>query len=290
MFKTRTGSLPIGFRRCSITWKGDLPEVAQWAKASGFASIDLWPSTPEQIKAVTNEGLPVNSIDLTHRDQLFSADKAKRIDAVAKVSEYIEMGIEHGVRNFFTVIIPENPELPRRENFDYAVESLNALTPVLERSGGRILIEGYPAPGALACAPEGVRALLKACPSEVIALNYDPSHLIRMGIDPLRFVEEFAHRIRHVHGKDTAIQTEALYEFGTEQPATFAEPLFCGMHHWRYTIPGHGNMLWDRAFGVLQKAGYTGALSIELEDVNFFGNEEIEKQGLLLSAHFLSGC
>lgn len=111
-----------------------------------------------------------------------------------------------------------------------------------------------------------------------------------MGIDPIRFVDEFAERVYHVHGKDTEIITEGIYEYGTEQPATFSKGHGFGSHHWRYTIPGHGQTRWTRAFETLKYAGYDGAVSIELEDENFNGTEEGEKQGILSGAAFLASC
>ena len=66
------------------------------------------------------------------------------------------------------------------------VDSLNALSLALEAAGGRLVIEGWPGPGALCCTPETYRATFRECPSPAIGVNYDPSHLLRMGIDPIR--------------------------------------------------------------------------------------------------------
>lgn len=63
-----------------------------------------------------------------------------------------------------------------------------------------------------------------------------------------------------------------------------------GGGHWRYAIPGHGQMRWSKALAILKDAGYGGMISIELEDANFNGTEEGEKQGLLLARRFLEGC
>ena len=49
-------------------------------------------------------------------------------------------------------------------------------------------------------------------------------------------------------------------------------------------------MRWTEAFRILTEAGYTGGVSIELEDENFNGTDEGEKQGLILSQQFLAGC
>jgi sugar phosphate isomerase/epimerase len=93
-----------------------------------------------------------------------------------------------------------------------------------------------------------------------------------------------------VHGKDTETLTENLYEYGHEQPATFAERIPYGGYAWRYTIPGHGVVRWTETFRILKANGYTGCVSIELEDANFYREAEAEKLGILQGARFLEGC
>jgi sugar phosphate isomerase/epimerase len=209
---------------------------------------------------------------------------------VAKNAEMVAACSKFGINNYFVVMLPDDPAKPRSENFALMVEGLNELVPHLEQHNARIVIEGWPGPGALCCTPEGYRAVIKEVPSQSIGINYDPSHLIRMGIDPIRFLEEFAFRVYHVHGKDTEVFHENLYEFGTEQPATFAKGHDFGAHHWRYTIPGHGEMRWTRAFEILKEKGFSGPVSIELEDENFNGSDDGEKAGLLAGGAFLASC
>jgi sugar phosphate isomerase/epimerase len=187
-------------------------------------------------------------------------------------------------------MLPEKPELPRAANFGFMVESFSALAPTLEACGARLVIEGWPGPGALCCTPEGFRRFFAACPSTSMGINYDPSHLIRMGIDPLRFLREFVDRVGHVHGKDTELFPERLYELGSEQPPTFAEAFGFGGNGWRYAIPGHGVMNWGAAFRILSENGYAGCVCIELEDEDFNGTEYGEKSGLQLGARYLEGC
>jgi sugar phosphate isomerase/epimerase len=187
-------------------------------------------------------------------------------------------------------MLPEKPDLPRQENFAYMVESFTALVPVLEALVSRVVIEGWPGPGALCCTPEVLRAFFTKCPSPVMGINYDPSHLLRMGIDPLQFLREFGSRVYHIHGKDTELISENLYEYGHEQPATFASRYAFGGWSWRYTIPGHGVMHWGAALQMLHDMGYAGSISIELEDANFNGTTAGEQQGILQGAQFLTGC
>jgi sugar phosphate isomerase/epimerase len=123
-----------------------------------------------------------------------------------------------------------------------------------------------------------------------MGINYDPSHLIRQGIDPIRFLKEFGERVHHIHGKDTELLSENLYEYGHEQPPTFGKKFRYGGMAWRYTIPGHGVMRWRKAFAMLEKLGYAGCVSIELEDAHFNGAEDTERLGILQGIRFLSGC
>lgn len=290
MLTTRTGGFQIGFRRGWSDWQKDLDGLIAWAKANELGVVDLGRDGDTSAKQVKDAGLHVGSVDLAEWQGLISADPMKRKDAVARNAAYVEACAAHGVRNHFLVMLPEDASKPRSENFGYMVEALNELAPHLEKHDSRLVIEGWPGPGALCCTPEGYRACFDQCSSKSIGVNYDPSHLVRMGIDPIRFVEEFKGRVYHIHGKDTEIIDEALYEFGTEQPATFAKGHGFGANHWRYTIPGHGNIRWVRAFQILADAGYNGAVSIELEDENFNGSEAGEKAGLLAGAKFLAGC
>jgi sugar phosphate isomerase/epimerase len=253
-------------------------------------AIDLRKDADRTAQAFLDAEMRIGSVDLPEVKGMISPDKAKRAEAIAQNADYIRACAAYGSVNHFLVMTPEKPELPRIENYGYMVESFGELVPVLEESKSHLVIEGWPGPGALCCTPEGYRALFKEYPSTAMGINYDPSHLIRMGIDPLRFLREFADRVFHIHGKDTELLAENLYEYGSEQPPTFAKRIRFGSLHWRYTIPGHGVMRWGEAFRVLESRGYAGCVSIELEDANFNGTTEGEKLGILQGIRFLAGC
>jgi len=290
MLHTRTGAFPIGFRRGWSAWQKDLPGLVAWAKENGLGVVDLGGDGDTAGAAVTEAGLKIGSVDLRAWSGLITADDAKREAAIAENNAYIAAAAAVGGKNFFTVLLPDDVVRSRRENLALAIEGLSAIVPALEAVDGHVVIEGWPGPGALACTPEGYRAVLDAIPSKAIGINYDPSHLIRMGIDPIRFLEEFKDRVFHVHGKDTEIFNEAVYEYGTEQEPTLFGGRGFGGPTWRYTIPGHGEMRWTRAFEILAANGYQGAVSIELEDLHFNTDEAGEKAGLLAGAHFLAAA
>lgn len=286
---TRTGSFPIGFRRLWINWHKDLHGLIAWAKANGLSGIDIGKDADTIGQQILDAGMRIGSVDLKEWQGMISASKATRKKAVAANVKYVEACAKLGVMNHFVVMLPENKELPRAENFGYMVESYAALAPALEAAKARIVIEGWPGPGALVCTPEGYRGLFKAVPSKSMGVNYDPSHLMRMGIDPLRFLRELVSRVYHVHGKDTEIIDENLYEYGHEQPPTFGKPFAFGNMAWRYTIPGQGQVRWVEVMRTLAAAKYKGMVSIELEDANFNGTEAGEKNGILQGARFLEG-
>lgn len=288
--RTRTGNFPIGFRRGGSAWQKDLKALLDWAAQERFGVIDLGndavQSAPEAIRA----GFRIGSVDSAEWHKMISPDKAARQEAVARNIAHIKACGANGPMNHFVVMLPEKPELKRAENFAFMVESYGQLTSTLEEQKAKIVIEGWPGPGALCCTPESYGAFFRECSSPAFGINYDPSHLIRMGIDPVRFLREFTKRVHHVHGKDTELIDEALYLYGNTLEATLAKPHAFGEMCWRYTLPGHGCARWTEIFHILAGAGYPGAVSIELEDENFNGTEEGEKNGLVCSRSFLESC
>jgi sugar phosphate isomerase/epimerase len=293
MAHTRTGSFPIGFRRGWSDWQKNLGDVIAFAKSNGFEGLDIGDLPADQIKPILSAGLRVGSVDLKQPwAAIASADSGKRKNAIAKAAEHIKSVAAIGVRNFFTVVFPEDDSRKTNENFRVAVEGYAALAATIAGSGARIVIEGYPGSypwyPALCCTPQSLREFFRETRSELLMINFDPSHLIRMGIDPVRFLGEFGGRVGHVHAKDTEIFADRVYEFGTLQRA-MAEPMPFGGHFWRYTIPGRGTAPWGKLLGMLKSAKYDGLVSVELEDRDFNGSEAGEKRGLVESREFLVG-
>ena len=212
-----------------------------------------------------------------------------RREAVARNAEYIRACAAAGAKTFFICMIPEDPSRPRAENFAYMVESYSALRATFEENDAYLVIEGWPGPGSLVCTPETYRAFIEQVGSPNMGVNYDPSHLVRMGINPIRFLWEFIGNVFHVHGKDCMIIDENLYQYGNLQEATFDTPYKYGGMNWRYTIPGHGVSDWKLILNILMDSGYAGCISIELEDHYYDDTEYDQKQGVLQGVKFLAG-
>jgi sugar phosphate isomerase/epimerase len=288
---TRTGTFPVGFRRAGVEWQKDLPTLAKWSKQAGFDVIDFsHRATNEDFSALKSAGLSVGSVDLLDFGQIMANDAGKRKEVLDANLQYVKEAAANGGKAFFTCIIPGDPAKKRAENYKLAVECFTPIAHACAEAGAALAIEGWPgSPPYLAnlcCTPETVRQFIKDVGGSGVGLNYDPSHLIRLRVDHVRFLKEFAPHVKHVHAKDTDVDADALYEFGT-QTAAFAAPHRWGEWTWRYTLPGHGLARWGEIFTVLKSAGYKGAVSVELEDENFNGSAEGEKRALEASLAYL---
>ncbi len=93
-----------------------------------------------------------------------------------------------------------------------------------------------------------------------LGLNYDPSHFILQGMDPLSPLMEFKDKLFHLHAKDMQLVKENLNEVGS-----FDFPI-----RWhRPRIPGFGEIHWPAFMAELTRIGYDGPLCIEVEDETF---------------------
>jgi sugar phosphate isomerase/epimerase len=291
---TRTANLPIGLRRLNSDWNKYLPALLAWAKESGFEAFDLTAATPADVAAVRAAGLRLGSVDLIEMGKLLVNDPGERKDRIVRNITHVRELAAAGVKIFFTVLIPDDPTRKRPDNYTLAVETLAPLAQAAADAGAIIAIEGWPGPAphfqSLCCTPESCRAFIRDTNPKSVGINYDPSHLIRLGVDPVRFLREFLPHIPHVHAKDTQLFPDAIYELGLYQDSIAAPRHLYGAHAWRYTIPGHGQAPWAQILSILADHHYAGALSVELEDENFYGTEPAEKAGLLHSLNFLRGA
>jgi len=288
MSSTRTGAFPIGFRSWGKGWQKSVSDTIAFAKGNGFECIDTGPMDAGEWRMITAAGLRIGSVDLVKWPELAASQPGVQAEAVDENIRLVRSALPFGVRNFFAVARPQEANARRKDNFERVVDGYGRLCEAIAPLGARVILEGWPGHDAasIGCTPADCRALLKEIPRGC-GINFDPSHLVRMGIDPVRFLEEFAPRVFHVHGKDTEIMEEDLYEHGHLQEATFAARHGYGGFSWRYTIPGHGRARWGKLLSQLKAAGYDGIISIELEDEDFNGTEDGEKRGLIAGRTFL---
>jgi sugar phosphate isomerase/epimerase len=133
--------------------------------------------------------------------------------------------------------------------------------------------DGYP--GNLAYSPE----LWEWMFSLGLYLNWDPSHLTWIGVDPVKTIAPYADRIVHAQAKDAEILPGAINRYGFFGKAVERDdPWDNGW--WRYRVPGRGQVDWNAVVDALYENGFTGTLSVEHEDPVWSGTEEKVKTGL----------
>src|SRR5215212_4166913 len=106
---------------------------------------------------------------------------------------------------------------------------------------------------------------LRDVAGEIVGVNFDPSHALWMGGDPLRAIRHLRGAIYHVHAKDTRIDShnrELNTLLETKPNDQVAE------RAWNYVTLGYGHSeIWWRDFVIqLRQNGYDDVLSIEHED------------------------
>ena len=273
--------MTVGLRIPGACAKEDPDDFARWCKTEGFDGMDLGRPDEVRLSALKNAGLTLGTIDLPGTGKLLSPDAAVRNEGITEANNALAAIAAAGGDKAFCVFFPQNASQSRRDSMENWTKSFPEVAREADRAGVSIAVEGWPGPNnsALGVAPETLRLMFEAVPTPAFGINYDPSHLARIGVDYLRVLEEFAHRVVHVHGKDTAFDAEALYQFGTIGPTFARSPAF-GEGHWRYTIPGEGACDWAAICARLARAGFEGMISVELEDFRYNGSVEGEKLGL----------
>ena len=106
---------------------------------------------------------------------------------------------------------------------------------------------------------------LRAAVGDVIGANFDPSHLIWQGIEPVAAIRELKGAIYHFHAKDTKIDKYNTAKFGVLDTKHYSDE---ANRSWIFRSVGYGNGLdyWRDMISNLRLVGYDKVMSIEHED------------------------
>ncbi len=106
---------------------------------------------------------------------------------------------------------------------------------------------------------------LRAAVGDVIGANFDPSHLIWQGIDPVAAIRTLEGAIYHFHAKDTKIDKYNTAKFGVLDTKHYGDEIH---RSWIFRSVGYGNGLayWREIISNLRLVGYDKVMSIEHED------------------------
>ena len=114
-----------------------------------------------------------------------------------------------------------------------------------------------------------------------LGINFDPSHLVWQGMDPVAAIRELKGAIYHVHAKDTKIDSYNTAKNGVLDTKHYGDEI---NRSWIFRTIGYGNdnAYWKEIISNLRMVGYDYAISIEHEDSLMSQNEGLRKAVELL--------
>jgi sugar phosphate isomerase/epimerase len=293
--------MKLGFLTACLP-KQSLGEIAAYAAAAGYEALEVaaWPalgdrpftathlnvagfsqSDAEQVKALfATHSLTLSS--LAFYDNNLHPDPDERQAINDHVLACIDAAALLGCPTVGTFVGRD----PYRTVADNLAEAEKVFAPLVDRAGERgvkLVIEncvmegwhpdGYP--GNLAYSPE----LWEWMFSLGLYLNFDPSHLVWMGIDPVAALTPYVDRVAHAQAKDIQVFPEKRNHYGYPGKAVNRpDPWDVGW--WRYRVPGLGDVDWRRVVDTLYEGGFDGVLSVEHEDPVWGGTPDRVRTGL----------
>ena len=117
---------------------------------------------------------------------------------------------------------------------------------------------------------------LRAAVGDEIGANFDPSHLIWQGMEPVAVIRKLGPAIFHFHAKDTKIDKYNTAVNGVLDTKTYTDEI---NRSWIFRAIGYGNdtSYWKDIISNLRLVGYDFAISIEHEDSLMSQNEGLTK-------------
>lgn len=130
---------------------------------------------------------------------------------------------------------------------------------------------------------------LRGAVGDCIGANFDPSHLIWQGIDPVEAIRVIgkAGAMFHFHAKDTRIDMTNTAVNGVLDTKHYGDEI---NRSWVFRALGYGNdaKLWKDMVSMLQLVGYNHVMSIEHEDSLMTSKEGLEKAIAFLRSVIIS--
>jgi sugar phosphate isomerase/epimerase len=299
--------MKLGFLTAALPGN-TLEQAARWGAESGFQAIEIacWPFEKAARRYAGVTHIDVDALDkpkaanvrkmldgyglqisaLAYYPNPLHPDPEHRKTVIAHLKRVIEAAALLEVPVVGTFIGKDKDKTVPANLEEYARVWPPIVKFAAER-GIKIGIENCPMlfsydewPGGhnLASTPAIWRRMWEIIPDDNFGLNLDPSHLVLQMIDYERVVGDFGSRIFHVHAKDMHIDREGLYQHGV-----FAQ----GMGWQVPRLPGLGDIDWARFIAALTAVNYDYVVSIEHEDRNFEGDEELIKRGFYISRDVL---
>ena len=163
-------------------------------------------------------------------------------------------------------LIYDFPPTPREmidAGFDLLAERWNPILDVFDECGVKFALEVHP--GEIAFDIYSAEMSLDALNRrEAFGFNFDPSHLVWQGVNPVEFLKAFSDRIYHVHMKDAKVTLDGRSGILASH-LRFGDP----RRGWDFRSVGRGQVKFEEIIRTLNAIGYPSdmPLSVEWEDV-----------------------
>ncbi|MDZ4817591.1 MAG: sugar phosphate isomerase/epimerase [Planctomycetota bacterium] len=146
------------------------------------------------------------------------------------------------------------------DGFKQFADRWNPILDVFAECGVKFALEVHPTEIAfdIYTAQRALKALDRR---EEFGFNFDPSHLIWQGIDPVEFIREFPDQIYHCHIKDAIVSLNGRSGILASH-LNFGDP----RRGWDFRSPGRGEVNFEEIIRALNQIKYQGPLSVEWED------------------------
>jgi sugar phosphate isomerase/epimerase len=205
-------------------------------------------------EAVWGDGDPEGVRTRAAAEVMDTARAAARF-GVTQVNGFTGSAVWHELYSF-----PPNDWEAIEAGYEDFAARWNPVLDVFDTEGVRFGLEVHPTEIAYDFVTTA-KALAAVSEREAFGINFDPSHLCHQFLDSAAFVEEFAHRIYHVHVKDAKLRLNGRRSIlGSHLNFGAAD------RGWDFVSPGRGDVDFESMIRALNRIGYEGPLSIEWED------------------------
>lgn len=290
--------MKLGFVTACMPDTG-LAEVVSWAAGAGYDSLEVsaWPTNgpgPSHLNVDGMDAAAANDVSALFADagvelsavgyyeNNLHGDPEIRARTHEHLRRCIDAAVLLGVPHVGT-FIGRNPSASVVENLADAEQVLPPLVAYAADRGVSLVVENCPMegwhpdgyPGNLAYSPELWEWMFELG----FYLNYDPSHLLWLGIDPADAVRPYVDRVLHAQAKDTEVNPAARTRYGVFG-RTIGRANEWDVGWWRYRVPGRGQVDWLSVIDALDEGGFSGHIAVEHEDPVWGGTPERVKRGL----------
>jgi sugar phosphate isomerase/epimerase len=146
------------------------------------------------------------------------------------------------------------------EGFRLLADRWNPILDVFGECGVKFALEVHPTEIAFDLV-SAQRALEALNYRPEFGFNFDPSHLLWQGVDPVEFIRAFPDRIFHVHLKDVIVKLNGRSGILSSH-LNFGDP----RRGWDFRSLGRGGVNFEEIMRALNSINYQGPLSVEWED------------------------